>query len=192
MTAIEFPIGGIDDGVVRLRLHADRDLERVAAASLDPEVLRWTRVPEGNDASAMAEWIGEWRSGPGSELHLVVVGADDDELLGAAGIVRFEQDERRCEIGYWLAREARGRGVATRAVRLLAGWIFASLEVDRIGIAAERENAASCAVAERAGFRFEGVLRSWLVIKGIPRDAAMYSLLRDEPPEPRGGSPMPS
>ena len=59
-------------------------------------------------------------------------------------------------------------GVATRAVRLLGGLDLRGLPVDRIGIAAERDNAGSCAVAERAGFRFEGVLRSWLVIKGSP------------------------
>ena len=180
MTALEFPIGGIDDGIVRLRLHADSDLERVAAASLDPEVLRWTRVPGDNSAEAMRAWIAEWHSGPREELHLIVVDAGSDELLGAAGIVRFERDERRCEIGFWLAPAARGRGVATRAVRILAGWAFASLPVERIAIAAERDNRASRAVAERAGFTFEGVLRSWLVIKGERRDAAMYSLLREE------------
>ena len=169
MTALEFPIGGIDDGIVRLRLHADSDLGRVATASLDPEVLRWTRVPGDNSAEAMRAWIAEWHSGPREELHLIVVDAGSDELLGAAGIVRFERDERRCEIGFWLAPAARGRGVATRAVRILAGWAFASLPVERIAIA-----------AERAGFTFEGVLRSWLVIKGERRDAAMYSLLREE------------
>lgn len=180
---IAFPIGGIDDGVVRLRLHADADLETVAAASQDPDVLRWTRVPEGNTAAALREWIGEWRSGGEEELHLAIVGAEDDRFLGAAGIVRLDRDERRCEVGYWLAADARGRGAATRAVRLLSGWIFESLPVDRIGIAAERGNRASCTVAERSGFRFEGVLRSWLVIKGIPRDTAMYSLLRGELPQ---------
>ena len=92
------------------------------------------------------------------------VDAGSDELLGAAGIVRFERDERRCEIGYWLAPAARGRGVATRAVRILGDWAFASLPVDRIGITAEPGNRASCAVAERAGFTYEGVLRSWQVI----------------------------
>jgi RimJ/RimL family protein N-acetyltransferase len=181
VTALEFPIGGIDDGVVRLRFHADSDLERVAAASLDPEILRWTRVPDDNSAEAMREWIAGWHSGPREELHLIVVDAGSDELFGAAGIVRLERDERRCEVGYWLAPAARGRGVATRSVRILAGWAFASLPVDRIGITAEPGNRASCAVAERAGFTYEGVLRSWQRIKGERRDTAMYSLLRDEP-----------
>jgi RimJ/RimL family protein N-acetyltransferase len=181
--ALEFPAVGIDDGVVRLRLHADPDLEAAAAASLDPEVLRWTRVPDDNSPDAMRDWIGEWRSSPGEELHLAIADFDSDDFLGAAGIVRFDREERRCEIGYWMAREARGRGLATRAVRLLAGWILASLPVDRVGIAAEPENLGSRAVAERAGFRFEGLLRSWLVIKGTSRDVAMYSLVRGDPPQ---------
>ncbi len=183
MGAIEFPIGGIDDGVVRLRLHAESDIEAAAVASLDPEVLRWTRVPDDNTAEAMRAWIDEWRSGPGGELHLAITGAEDGAFLGAAGIVRFEPDERRCEIGYWVAAGARGRGVATRAVRLLGEWIFAALPIDRIGIAAEVDNAGSRAVAERCGYVFEGILRSWLVIKGEPRDTAMYSLLRTDEPQ---------
>lgn len=175
-----FPIGGIDDGVVRLRMHADGDLDRVAAASLDPEVLRWTRVPEDNSAVAMREWLGEWR-GLGEELHLIVVSADGDELIGAIGLLRYEPEERRCEIGYWLAASARGRGYAARAVRLLGDWAYADLGVERIGIAAEPENEASIAVAQRCGYRYEGILRSWFEIKGRRRDVAMFSLLRGEP-----------
>ena len=86
-----------------------------------------------------------------------------------------------CDIGYWLAREARGRGVMTRAVRLLSAWAFGELLVDRIEIIVDPRNASSRAVAERAGFRFEGVLRSYVVIKDRRRDMAMYSLLRTDP-----------
>jgi RimJ/RimL family protein N-acetyltransferase len=63
---------------------------------------------------------------------------------------------------------------------LLSGWVFESLPVDRIEIHAEPGNAASRRVAERAGFTFEGVLRSYFVNKGVRRDAASYSLLRGE------------
>jgi RimJ/RimL family protein N-acetyltransferase len=181
--AIEFPIGGIDDGVIRLRFHAEPDLEPAAEASLDPEVLRWTRVPDDNSPGAMREWIAAWRSGPGEELHLAIAEVGSDEFLGAAGIVRFDRAEQRCEIGYWIGPSARRRGVAARAVRLLSRWVFDELPVNRIGIAAEVDNEGSRAVAERCGFRLEGILRSWLVIKGMPRDTAMYSLLRDELPQ---------
>ena len=66
----------------------------------------------------------------------------------------------------------------TRAVRLLSHWVFDSLAIERIQIAVQPENEASRAVAERAGYSFEGILRSYIEVKGRPRDAAMYSLLR--------------
>ena len=68
----------------------------------------------------------------------------------------------------------------TRAVLLLSRWAFETLPVERIEITIEPENTASCAVAERAGYTFEGVLRSHTVIKGRRRDMGMYSLLRSE------------
>ena len=109
-----------------------------------------------------------------------MVDAADDQLLGSVGIVHLDREERRCELGYWVAREARGRGVATRAVRMLSAWAFENLPTDLIEIHAEPDNAASRRVAERVGFRFEGVLRSYFVNKGVRRDAASYSLLRGE------------
>jgi len=68
----------------------------------------------------------------------------------------------------------------TRAVRLFSRWLFDNLPVERIEITIEPGNAASRKVAERAGYTFEGVLRSHTVIKGKRRDMAMHSLLRDE------------
>jgi ribosomal-protein-alanine N-acetyltransferase len=68
----------------------------------------------------------------------------------------------------------------TGAVRLMSAWILESLPVDRIEIAIQQENRASRAVAMRAGYTFEGVLRSHTLIKGRRRDMAVYSLLRGE------------
>jgi RimJ/RimL family protein N-acetyltransferase len=65
-------------------------------------------------------------------------------------------------------------------VRMLSRWAFDNLPVDRIEIQVVAENDASRRVAERAGYTFEGVLRSHTVIKGTRRDMAMYSLLRGE------------
>jgi RimJ/RimL family protein N-acetyltransferase len=146
---IEFPVEGLSDGVVRLRLMAEADVGAIVAACQDPEIPRWTRVPEP---------------------------------YGAVGIGHVDPQEGRCELGYWMARESRERGLATRAVRLLSRWVFESLPIDRIEIHAEPGNAASRRVAERAGFSFEGVLRAYLLHRGVRRDAASYSLLRGELP----------
>jgi RimJ/RimL family protein N-acetyltransferase len=179
---IEFPVAGLSDGSIRLRLRADSDTPAIVAACQDPEIPRWTRVPDSYDEAAAAEWAVESgrQQESGEGLHLVIADAGSDDFLGSIGVHNVNRTEGRCDIGYFLAREARGRGVMTRAVRLLAEWAFQSLPVERIEITIEPANAASRAVAERAGFTFEGVMRSHTLIKGRRRDMAMYSLLRHE------------
>jgi RimJ/RimL family protein N-acetyltransferase len=179
---IEFPVEGIADGSIRIRLRADADTPAIVAACQDPEIPRWTRVPDPYDDSSAGEWEAETRrqQESGEGLHLVIDDAATGDLLGSIGIDAINRVDGRCDLGYWLAREARGHGVMTRAVGLLSEWAFDNLPVDRIEITVEPENGASRAVAERAGYTFEGVLRSHTVIKGVRRDMAMYSLLRAE------------
>jgi len=181
---IEFPVEGIDDGEIRLRFRSDADIPALVRICRDPEIPRWTRVPDDYMEENAREWMREARAAEenGTGLHLLVADADTDEPIGSAGIVAVDWEESRCEIGYFLARQARGRGLMTRAVRLLSAWIFENLPIERIEIRAEPQNQASCRVAERAGFTFEGVLRSYFVNKGVRRDATSYSLIRGELP----------
>jgi RimJ/RimL family protein N-acetyltransferase len=180
--AIEFSVEGIADGSIRLRLRADTDTPAVIEACRDPEVIRWTRVPEDYDERTAEEWVSESnrQRERGEGMHLVIADASSDAFLGSIGIHRINRDEGRCDIGYFLAPWARGRGVMTGAVRLLSRWVFETLPVERIEITIEPGNVASRGVAERAGYELDGILRSHTVIKGTRRDMAMYSLLRGE------------
>ena len=101
----------------------------------------------------------------------------DGAVVGAMGIAISEAN-RRGIIGYWMGAPARGRGVCTRALRLLSGWAFEELELGRLELVTDPDNLASQRVAEKAGFRREGVLRSYLLDRdGRLRDAVMFSLL---------------
>jgi RimJ/RimL family protein N-acetyltransferase len=179
---IEFPVEGLTDGRIRLRLLAEADLPAVVAACQDPEIPRWTVVPHDYTDDDARDWLGiaERERSEGNGLPLLIVDAESDELLGSVGVGKVDWDDARGELGYWLAAPHRGRGVMTAAVKLLAAWAFDELALDRLSICAEPENAASCRVAERAGFTYEGVLRSWHLNKDVRRDCAMYSLLRGE------------
>jgi [ribosomal protein S5]-alanine N-acetyltransferase len=182
--SIEFPGEGIGDGEVRLRLLREEDLPALVSALQGPEFGRWTRVPHPyGDADARA-WFTKQaeirRAGTG--LHLIVADARDDRLLGSVGLTEIDWEELRAQIGYWVTREHRRRGVATRSVRLLAKWSFEELPLERLGILADRQNAASAGVAERAGFKREGLLRSYTIIKDTRRDMVSYSLLPEELP----------
>ena len=92
----------------------------------------------------------------------------------------------RGTIGYWVARDARGQGVCTRALRLLARHGLEKLELQRLDLITDPDNHASQRVAEKVGFWREGVLRAHLRHPdGRTRDSVMWSLL---PGELREGS----
>jgi RimJ/RimL family protein N-acetyltransferase len=81
------------------------------------------------------------------------------------------------ELSYWVARAARGRGVATRAGRLLLDHAWAS-GVDRVALHAHVDNLGSQRVAERAGFRPDRVERAARELKGEIWDVVWYGLDR--------------
>jgi RimJ/RimL family protein N-acetyltransferase len=78
--------------------------------------------------------------------------------------------------------DARGRGIASRAVRLMARWAFDELGIARLEMTCAPDNPASQRVAERCGFTREGVMRSHMPFKGGRRDTVVFSLLPGELP----------
>lgn len=174
------------DGRIIVRPPTEEDLDAIHAACQDPEIQAWTVVPspyQREDAEAFLKMSREGLAN-GSDAHLVV-SSDAGELLGACGVSVIRLDLAG-EIGYWTAAEARGRGVATTATRLVCAWAFQDLGLRRLSLRAAVENERSNAVARRVGFRHEGVLRS-ASIRGhtgdrdAPRiDMNIYGLLPGE------------
>jgi RimJ/RimL family protein N-acetyltransferase len=176
---IEFPVEGLSDGVIRLRLMTDADIPAVVEAISDPSIPRFTRVPEpyGDDEARHFRRSSEAGISAGTDLATLITDASDGSVLGAAGIHNLDPETGRCSAGYWVAADARGRGIATRAMRLLTAHAFDELGAKRIELWIEPVNVASLRVAERAGFMREGLLRSFMEISGERRDMLMYSLL---------------
>jgi RimJ/RimL family protein N-acetyltransferase len=179
MRRIEFPVEGLSDGVVRIRMIADIDLEAITDACQDREISRYTTIPSPYRRHHAREWQQRAAAGmaAGTEIGAVVVDASTDAVLGSVGLHGIDPATGRCAGGYWVAREARGRGVATRAMRLLCGYAVREPGIERIELWIEPSNLASQRVAEAVGFRREGLMRSFMPIQGRRRDMLMYSLL---------------
>jgi RimJ/RimL family protein N-acetyltransferase len=182
MRPIEFPVDGLADDAVRVRLIADSDLDAIATACRDTEIARYTTVPSPYERHHAREWQQRSSAGmaAGTDIGAVVVDAHTDELLGSVGLHAIDPATGRCAGGYWVAREARSRGVATRAMRLLCGFAARELGIERIELWIEPSNVASQRVAEAIGFRREGLMRSFMPIQGRRRDMLMYSLLPND------------
>jgi RimJ/RimL family protein N-acetyltransferase len=179
---IEFPVEGITDGVIRLRLQAEEDVGAMVASLDDPEIHRFTTVREGYDAVDARAWLDEGVQGmaAGVSLPLLAVDAESGALLGGVGGRRHHSDSERWTLGYLVYPEARGRGVAARAVRLLATYLFEELGAARIEVNIEPGNEASLRSAAAAGFQREGLQRAYQEIKGTRRDMVTLSLLPGE------------
>lgn len=113
-------------------------------------------------------------------LVLTIAAADDDRYLGA--IVLLTREHEAAELAYLVAPEARGRGLAPRAVELLGDWAFSELGLQRLQLRIDPANDASHTVARRAGYQREGLLRSAYLVRGRRTDVVQYSRLPTDPP----------
>ena len=162
-----------------LRPWRDDDLEALVQACQDPEISRWTSVPQPYGEADARIYLRQRRESvdAGTSAAFAIVAAADDALLGSVALSRFAPEHQRAEVGYWLASSARGQGHATRAVRLICHWGFQKLRLERIELMAATGNLASQRVAERCGFTREAVLRSHLHGRGGYNDMVMFGLL---------------
>src|SRR3954454_5449276 len=125
---LHHPDPPLSDGVITLRPKRREDVETLTAICQDPEISRWTRVPSPYTRDDAEAWMAaaelDRQAGRGIDWLAV---DQRDEVLASIAVQHIRSAERVGEIGYWVALPARGRGVATRAVRLAAGWALREL-----------------------------------------------------------------
>lgn len=113
----------------------------------------------------------------GDRVELAVTDPEGSQILGAVTLWSVNRRHRNAMANYWVAADARGLGVATRALRLLAQWSFEQLGLARLQLFIDPENDRSRAVAERCGFVHEGTLRPHGERDGQRHDSLVYGLL---------------
>jgi len=173
-----------ENGVV-IRPHDASDIEPMFAAVIESmaTVGRWMSWchPEYSieDAKAFYERCANaWRTEADREFG--IFDAASGEVLGCVGINQINRVNLFANLGYWVRASRERRGIASTAARLASSFAFAELGLARIEIVALPDNMASRRVAEKIGARFECIARSRLKFRGEIRDAAMYSLVKND------------
>jgi RimJ/RimL family protein N-acetyltransferase len=132
------------DVPILVAAYAEEDIQRWHARSLTEEEAReW-----------VAHWADRWARETGADWAV----ADGDAVLGRVGVRRLYLSDGFGEAAYWVLPAARGRGVAGRALTAVTDWMFA-LGLNRLELAHSTLNRASCRVAEKAGYAYEGTMR---------------------------------
>lgn len=163
---------------LELRPFVPADEDEVYAACQDPDVQRWTLVPSPYEREHAHGFVNEivpngWRED--TAYPFAVRLGSGGPLVAAVGVHVHGPDTY--EIGYWAVKEHRGQGYMTEAVAAVARWAFTEVGVVRLEWRAEAGNDGSRAVALKAGFRMEGVLRAGLIRNDTARDCWIGALL---------------
>jgi ribosomal-protein-serine acetyltransferase len=169
-------------GELSIRPYGPSDAAALCEAARESigEVFRWLAwCHPGYSLADAVEWTRSRAAlaARGSEHSFAIVGADG-RFLGGCGLNQINRVHRFANLGYWVRTSATRQGVATEAVRQLAGFAFAQTDLVRLEIVCAVGNDASQRVAARAGAVREGILRHRLLLHGQPVDAVMYGLVR--------------
>jgi RimJ/RimL family protein N-acetyltransferase len=133
-------------------------------------------VPDPPPPGVERTWLQRYDEGraDGSREGFAVVD-EEGTFLGLALAFGIDRDGRELELGYVVAPEARGRGVASEALRLLTDWAVRELDPLRIQLQISADNPASKRVASNAGYVYEGTLRSVHFKQGMRQDMEVWS-----------------
>jgi RimJ/RimL family protein N-acetyltransferase len=148
----------------------DPDLGAAIGTETDPDEESLRDRPAKNAEGAAA----------GEYVDLAIVDPADDHLLGGVILHSFDWRHLHTEVGFWLTAAARGAGIASEATALCVEWAFTDLGMHRVEITTLPQFDRVLALAERLGFRREGVMRERNLERGRRLDVLMLAVLQDE------------
>jgi RimJ/RimL family protein N-acetyltransferase len=179
------PIEHVEIAAGRLQLRPPSESEAADALAmlLDPDITRWNPGPERLDLDEARAWCrrgADWSDG--GHATFSALDATTGRLLGNVSLHKIDHEQQDGEIGYRVAPWARGQGVATAALAAVSRWAFGALGLVRIEAFHSVVNVASCRVAEKAGYPWEGTLRqSFVYGDGVRHDEHLHARLASDP-----------
>lgn len=168
--------------ICKIRKWALSDAKELAAALSNKKVQDNLRdgLPYPYTEQDGTDYISAMLSADENETFAFAITVNE-KVVGSIGIFRKGNIHRQtAELGYYIAEEYWGKGIMTEAVKQICGYVFDKSDIIRIYAEPFAYNAASCRVFEKAGFQYEGTLRSNAVKNGAVIDMKMHSLLKTE------------
>jgi RimJ/RimL family protein N-acetyltransferase len=182
--SIQFPDPPLTDGAIAVRGLIPDDAEEFSRIARDPSIAHdaYHDMIEMSDPDAVRAYIerGVSRAREGSQVLLAATDAAGG-LVGQTMLFGFDHPNASAELGFWVAPDARGRGIAVAEVRLTCSWAFDELKLERIWAMTTPQNVAAQAAMERAGFTREGTLRGFERTEDGRWDLVSFGLLATDP-----------
>ena len=169
--ALELPRPDLTDGSIVLRAWDAADAAELVAAV---GIAETEAIPHWKSIEAARSWIARQRTRLIERVGypFAIASRETDVVRGFVGL--WLRPDGSAAFGYWILPHARGRGVATDAVDLVARWAQNELGISVLEIGAEPENTGSIRVAERSGFELVGPVAGYLAAGGGSHDVLLY------------------
>jgi len=171
-----------DDHVILRPMHTDDAAAYAGAFQDDPDLGRLLGIEADPDEASVRERIEAQaqRAEDTNFVQMAIADAATDSFWGAMIVHSLHEQHRRGELGFWVVPAQRGRGVGSRAVALTLSWLFEELDLLRVEMTTIPENQVVPALAQRLGFKQEGLLRARDIERGQRVDVVWFGLVREE------------
>lgn len=172
----------MDTRDLRLRPSNATDAEGMFAMLSDPQSMKYWCDEPLEDLDAAIEVLNKdlESDAAGNSLCWAITFPGEDRMIGKCILFRFDEANKRAEIGYILNREYWRRGLMRQALEAVIDFAFDTLKLHRIEADVDTENAGSIALLEKLGFKREGLFRErWFVYEQW-QDSVMLGLLEQD------------
>lgn len=171
-------------GTLTLRPSQESDIESIYQACQDPLISHFTTVPANYTLEHAQSFVRQLDpEGLQSKREIrFIIESNKDVTPGLAGVISFHSpnfSNKVAEIGYWIAKEHRGKSIGTTAVKVLTNFGFETMGWNRIEAMIDHDNEASKKVVTRAGYEHEGLLRQRVIrANGDVIDMELFAVLQ--------------
>ncbi len=161
-----------------LRALKKSDVPSIFKYTKSPDIPRYTFVPSPNTTEHIETFIKKFHkfARKGTSYAFGITEPDADEVIGALGIHNVSAIHKKAEIGYWLAKKFRGRGIMPEAIGLALKFCFKELKLHRVQAPTLPDNDISQKLLISCGFKYEGRLRNYYRHHNRIKDAYMYAI----------------
>ena len=155
------------------------DMYEYACRPETSEYLTWEKHPYYSYTVELIRFF-QREYAQGRYFDFAVVLKDENKMVGTVGFTSFDDKNRTAEVGYVINPSYHGRGIAPEALSAVINFAFCELDVNRVEAKYIVGNTPSLRVMEKCGMTHEGVQRQKMIVKGVPRDIGVCSILKSE------------
>lgn len=163
----------LDGENVRLRLWRDDDLPSLIAlrndVALQAQLLSRVR---GSRPEEVRDWLQSWK-GQADRVFFIIAGLEDDQAYGYIQSKDIDVIDGHAQMGVCLLEQARGRGLGSQAITLLANYLKSQWRIRKLGLKVRVDNTTAISCYNKLGFERCGLLQQHMFIEGRWHDVVL-------------------